>query len=384
MKTIIAYGKQSINQSDIAAVVKILRSGYLTQGPEISKFEQKIAEYVGSKYAVVFNSGTAALHAAYFACDLGGGDEIITSAMTFAATSNAALYLGASVVFSDITDVGNIDPELIEEKITKKTKLITPIHYAGNPADMAKIKKIAEKYHIKIVEDACHALGAEYHGNKIGSCEFSDATVFSFHPVKHITTGEGGCVTTNNENIYKKLLQFRTHGITKNPDEFINDTVGPWYHEMNSLGFNYRLTDFQAALGRSQLSRIDTFVKKRRKIAKRYDVAFENNLYFTVPIDKQRSLHSYHLYPIILNDTYVEKRNEIFLKLKEAQILVQVHYIPVYFHPYYQNLGFKRGLCPKAESFYRCEISLPIFYDLTVKQQDYVIKTLFKVFEEIS
>jgi len=383
MKNIIPYGKQSISQKDIDEVVKVLKSDFLTQGPKISEFEEKIRLYVGAKYCVVLNSGTAALHSAYYACGLNNNDQLVTSPMTFAATSNAALYQGGEVKFVDINSSGNIDVNCIEKKITKKTKIISPIHFGGNPVDLKSINKLAKKYNLKIVEDACHALGASYMGKKIGSCEYSDAVVFSFHPVKHITTGEGGAVTTNNLEIYKKLLLFRSHGITKNEADFKNANDGPWYHEMQDLGFNYRITDLQAALGISQLKRLDGFINKRTKIAQYYDDAFKSNPYFSIPQKNKDCVNSYHLYPILLNEKYYSFKKEIFNKLKDKNIFVQVHYIPVYFHPYYQALGYKKGACPNAEEFYKSEISLPMYYDLTQTQQKYVISSLMQILKEL-
>ena len=292
----IPYSRQFIDEEDIEEVVKVLKSDFITQGPKIQEFEKKLAKYCGPKYAVVFNSGTSALHGAYFALlGLRKGDEFITSPITFVATANAGLYLGAKPVFVDIeADTGNIDALKIEKKITKKTKLIVPVHYAGHPVDLEKISEIAKKNKLFVVEDACHALGAKYRRQKavsskqnkdkksedwikIGSCKYSDMTVLSFHPVKHITTGEGGSVLTNNEEFYQRLLMFRTHGITKDSSRFtIHDSrlIGDWYYEMQFLGYNYRMTDIQAALGTSQLKKLDSFVDRKRAIADCYNKAF--------------------------------------------------------------------------------------------------------------
>lgn len=374
----IPYGKQSISKEDINAVVKILKSEYLTQGPTIEEFEHTLTDYVGVKYAVVFNSGTAALHAAYFAVGLNKGDEFITSPMTFAATANAGLYLGAKPVFVDIEEgTGNIDPQLVESLLTKKTKLIAPVHYAGFPVDLIKIQNIARKHNLFVIEDASHALGAIYHKTKIGSCTYSDITTFSFHPVKHITTGEGGAATTNDKKLYEKMIMFRTHGITKEKSNLINQQEGEWYHEMQMLGFNYRMTDFQAALGLSQLHRLNSFLKRRREIAVIYDKAFTDNLYFDV-IEELKDLQSaYHLYPILLKNP--KKKKIIFETLRKKGIGVQVHYIPVYFHPYYQSIGYKKGLCPKAELFYQKEISIPMYPNLNKKDIKYVVNTILAV-----
>ncbi|RMA93271.1 UDP-4-amino-4,6-dideoxy-N-acetyl-beta-L-altrosamine transaminase [Hydrogenothermus marinus] len=379
MENFIPYGKQFIDEDDIKAVVEVLKSDFITQGPKIKEFEEALASYVGAKYAVVFNSGTSALHGAYFALDLKKDDEFITTPMTFVATSNAGLYLGAKPVFVDIEkDTGNIDISKIEEKITDKTKLLSVVHYSGHPVDMEKVKELADKYNLKIVEDACHALGAKYKNERIGNCKYSDVTIFSFHPVKHITTGEGGAVLTNNKEIYEKLLIFRNHGITK--DRFINNPDGDWYYEMQYLGYNYRMTDIQASLGISQLKKLNRFIEKRRNIAKIYNKAFKDNPYFDLPVEKDYAYHSYHLYPIKLKDKYKEKKAEIFRSLRKEGVGVQVHYIPVYLQPYYQNLGYKKGLCPIAEDFYKREISLPIFPAMTEKDIEYVIEKVFKVF----
>ncbi len=381
LRKIIPYSRQSISVSDIKEVVKVLSSDYLTQGPKILEFEENLANYCGSKYAVTFNSGTAALHAAYFALGLSQGDEFITTPMTFAATSNAGLYLGAKPVFVDIEpDTGNIDVSKIEKKITNKTKLIAPVHFGGQPVNLKKIQTLAKKYKLFVVEDGCHALGAKYRNTKIGSCSYSDMTAFSFHPVKHITTGEGGAVTTNNKNFYQRLLIFRSHGITK--EKLVTPSPGGWYYEMQYLGFNYRITDIQAALGISQLKRIDKFVNSRRKIANLYHKLLKNNPYFNLPVEKDYVTSAYHIYPLRLKDKYKSKKRAIFDQLRNTGIGVQVHYIPVYLHPYYQKLGYKKGLCPEAEDFYLRELSIPLFPDLSQKEIDKVIKTLFNIFKK--
>lgn len=384
MNKMIPYGRQFIDEEDIKAVIEVLKSDFITQGPLIESFEKKLAEYCGAKYAVVFNSGTSALHGAYFALGLSKGDEFLTSPLTFVATVNAGLYLGARPIFLDIEpDTGNIDVNKIEKYITKKTKLISVVHYAGHPVNMEKVKQIADKYGLKVVEDACHALGAKYKSSKIGSCQYSDATVFSFHPVKHITTGEGGAVLTNREDIYEKLLMFRNHGITKDKEKFLESEEGDWYYEMHFLGYNYRLTDIQSALGISQLKKLDSFIEKRRRIVEIYNKFFEGNPYFDIPVEKDYAYHSYHLYPIRLKDSYKNKRKEIFQLLRKKKLGVQVHYIPVYLHPYYQKLGYRKGECPIAEDFYKREISLPIYPSMTEEEIDYVIKTTLDVFKEV-
>lgn len=374
MNKFIPYGRQFIDDNDIKAVVEVLKSDFITQGRKVPEFEEKLASYCGAKYTVVFNSGTSALHGAYFALGLSKGDEFITTPITFIATANAGLYLGAKPVFIDIEpDTGNIDVNKIEEKITEKTKLISLVHYAGHPVDLEKVKQIADKHGLKVVEDACHALGAKYKGEKIGSCKYSDATIFSFHPVKHITTGEGGAVLTNDKEVYEKLLMFRNHGITKDKNKFLNKPHGDWYYEMQFLGYNYRMTDIQAALGISQLKKLDKFVEKRREIAKIYNKAFKDNLYFDIPVEKEYAFHTYHLYPIRLKDK--SKKKELFDKLRQNGIGVQVHYIPIYLQPYYQKLGYKKEICPIAEDFYEREISLPIYPKMDNSEIELVINT---------
>lgn len=380
----IPYGKQSIGEDDIQEIVKVLKSDFITQGPRISEFEKKLAEYCGAKFAVVLNSGTAALHGAYFSLGLKENDEFITTPITFVATSNAGLYLGAKPVFVDVEfDTGNINVAKIEEKITKKTKLISVVHYAGHSVDMEIVRELARKYSLKIVEDACHAIGAKYKKSRIGSCEYSDTTILSFHPVKHITTAEGGAVLTNDEDTYARLLRFRNHGITKNESDFILKPDGDWYYEMQSLGYNYRMTDIQAALGISQLKKIDIFIERRRTIVGLYNRAFENNDYFNIPEEKTYAFNPYHLYPIRLKNPYKDAKKKIFSSLRHEGLGVQVHYIPLYRQPYYQNLGYRKELCPIAEDFYQREISLPLYPSMKEEDIEYVINKTFKVFTDI-
>jgi len=370
------YGKQTIDNEDIEEVMKTLSSDFITQGPKIEEFEKNLAKYCGAKYAVAFNSGTSALHGAYFALGLGKGDEIITSPNTFVATPNAGLYLEANVQFSDVEkETGNLDISKI--KTNDNTKLITPVHYSGNPVDLAELSEIDN---VKIIEDGAHALGAEYNGKKIGSLTYSEMAMFSFHPVKHITTGEGGIIVTNDEEYYERLQLFRSHGITKN--NLINEPHGDWYYEMQHLGYNYRITDIQCALGLSQLKKLDSFVKSRRKIAKTYDEIFEDNPYFDMILEKENCKSSYHLYPILLKDKFIKNKKEIFEKLRSKGLGVQVHYIPVYKQPYYQKLGFKNDLCPVCEEFYAKEISIPMYPTLTDEDIEFVKETLYKVIGE--
>jgi len=381
MKRFIPYGRQYIDDEDISEVSKVLKSDFITQGPKIGEFEEKIADYCGSNYAVAFNSGTSALHGAYSALGIVSGDEVITTPNTFVATSNAALYLDAWPVFVDIKKNGNIDEEKVEEKITDKTKLIVPVHYSGNPANLKELYNLSKKYEIKIIEDAAHALGAKYKGEKIGNCRYSEMTTFSFHPVKHLTTGEGGAVLTNDEEYYEKLRMFRSHGITKT--DLINESDGAWYYEMQSLGYNYRITDIQTALGLSQLKKLDKFVKRRREIANKYDKAFKGNKYFEFIKEEHNVNSSYHLYPIILKKDYKDRKKVIFNSLREEGLGVQVHYIPVYLQPYYQKLGYKKGLCPMAENFYHREISIPMYPAMHNDDIDYVVEKIFKVFNSL-
>lgn len=382
---LLPYGHQWIDEEDIDAVVKALRNGWVTQGPKIDQFEKELADYCDTKYAVVFSSGTAALHAVYFTVGIKKGDEIITSPITFLSTANAALFLHAHPIFVDIEkDTGNINPDLIEGAITKRTKAIVPVDYGGHPVDLEKILKIARKYDLLVIEDACHALGAEYKSEKIGSCKYSDMSVFSFHPVKSITTGEGGAVLTNNEDLYEKLIMFRQHGVTKDKNKFkvnLEPARGDWYYEMQLLGYNYRLTDIQCALGISQLKKLDKFTQRRREIVEIYKGAFKNNDFFDLPVEKDYAKSSWHLYPIKLKDKYKNKKREIFAKLRENGLGVQVHYIPVYKHPYYQELGYKEEICPNAEEFYQKEISIPLYQSMSEKNVRKVINSLFDVFK---
>lgn len=374
----IPYSTQLITKEDIDAVVKVLKSQWLTQGPKIGEFEGKLAKYVGVKYAVAFSNGTAALEGAYFASALKSGDEIITSPLTFAATTNAALWMDAKPIFVDIDSVsGNIDPNIVEHKITKKTKAIVAIDYAGMPANLKSLKFLAKKYKLILIEDAAHALGASYQNKMVGS--ISDMTTFSFHPVKSITSGEGGAITTNNKKYYERLLLFRNHGIVKDPKYLKNKKMADWYYEMQILGHNFRMTDIQATLAISQLSKVNKFLKIRRKIAKRYLREFKySNL--LIPKESADSKSSWHLFPIRLKEK--KERDKIYRSLRSAGIGVQVHYIPVYWHPFYKNLGYRKGICPKAEEFFESELSIPIFPTLTTDQQTYVVEKVKKLINE--
>lgn len=365
----IPYGRQTIEEDDIQAVVDVMRSDYLTTGPKIAEFEKCVADYVGAKYAVAISNDTAALHAACHAAGIGPGDEVITTPITFAASSNCVLYCGGTPVFADIDPkTYNIDPEDIKRKITDKTKAIIAVHLAGQPCDMDAIHAIAKEHNLIVIEDAAHALGSEYKGKKIGS--LSDMTTFSFHPVKPITTGEGGMIVTDNEELYQKLVLFRSHGITRNP-ALMTREEGPWFYQQLDLGYNYRLTDIQCALGVSQMKKLGSFLERRRAIAARYDEAFADCENIVTPYQMPDTVSGWHLYIIqVLNCD----RREVFEKLRENGIGVNVHYIPVYEHPYYQEHGFSGVHCPVAEEVYSHIISLPMFPGLTDAQQEEVIE----------
>lgn len=375
----IPYGSQWIEEDDIDSVIKTLKSDYLTTGPKIEEFEEKFAEYVNAEYAVAVANGTAALHAANFAAGISKGDEVITTPITFAASANSVLYQGGTPVFADIDDrTYNIDPRSIEKNITDKTKAIIPVHYTGQPCKMDEIKKIANKYNLTIIEDGAHALGATYKDEKVGS--IGDMTTFSFHPVKHITTGEGGMVTTDAKELYDKLIKFRTHGITKDKINYINETDGPWYHEQQMLGFNYRMTDIQCALGISQLEKADKFLKSRREIAERYNEAFKDFEGIKIPYQAENTNSSWHIYVIQLElDNLATDRKEIFEDLQKENLGVNVHYIPVYHHPYYQKLGYEKGLCPNAEKLYERIITIPLFPKMKDDDVRVVIKRIKNV-----
>lgn len=362
--SLLPYGKQSIDEDDIQAVVKVLKSDYLTTGPEIERFEKRIAEYVGAKYAIAFSNGTAALHAACYAAEIQPGDEVITTPLTFAASANCLLYQGGSPVFADIDErTYNINPKEIRKKITSKTKAIIPVDFTGQPASLDEIMAIAKENNLVVIEDAAHALGSTYKGKRIGS--ISDMTMFSFHPVKHITTGEGGMITTNHRKYYEKLCQFRSHGITRDRGK-MKSNHGPWYYEMQNLGFNYRLTDFQAALGNSQLNKLERFISRRREIAAVYQDAWKGHQELILPFQQESGQSSWHLFVLRINSNRVRvDRKTIFTELMEQNIGVNVHYIPIYLFPYYQELGFQQGLCPLAEKVYEEFITVPLYPAMT-------------------
>ena len=368
----IPYGCQYIDQDDIDAVLKALRDPLITQGPMVERFEAAVASYCGARYAVAFNSGTSALHGAMFAAGVDPGDEVITTPLTFVASANAAAYMGARPVLADIDrDNYCLDISLFEKAITPRTRAVVPVDYAGFPVDIKAIMQIAKRHNITVIEDAAHALGSKREGQFVGS--EADMTMFSFHPVKHITTGEGGMIVCNEEKYYQRLKLFRSHGITRD-ESMMEANDGPWYYEMQELGYNYRITDIQCALGLSQLSKIENFISTRNEIANRYDQAFEKADWIDIPPRPTGSCrHAYHLYPIVLNSR--GERKELFNYLRAASIGVQVHYIPVHFQPFYKKtFGYGPGDFPVAESVYAGEISLPMYYSLSQSDQDYVIE----------
>ncbi|MBO1513346.1 UDP-4-amino-4,6-dideoxy-N-acetyl-beta-L-altrosamine transaminase [Metabacillus bambusae] len=372
------YGKQVIDEDDIQSVVKVLSSDFLTTGPAIKQFESEIAKFTGAKYAVAFSSGTAALHGACFAAGISEGDEVITSPMTFAASANCVLYQGGKPVFVDIDPLTyNIDPKLIKENITEKTKAIIPVHFTGQPAELDEILKIAREENLIVIEDAAHAIGATYKNKRIGS--IGDMTMFSFHPVKHITTGEGGIITTNQEKYYEKLLQFRTHGITRDP-WLLKKNHGPWYYEMQFLGFNYRITDIQASLGISQLKKLESFIEKRKQLAEIYSKELSTLQEVILPHQLSYVDSSWHLYVLKFQLTKLTtNRKDIFQALLKENIGVNVHYLPVYLHPYYESMGYEKGICPIAESCYEEFITLPLFAGMENRDVMDVVNAVKKV-----
>ncbi len=386
MHEYIPYGKHDINQDDIDAVVEVLQSNWITQGPCIEKFEKTIANYCGAKYAVAVSSGTAALHIACLATDLKKGDIFWTSPNTFVASANCGLYCGASVDFVDIDPkTYNLSIKELETKLdfAKKNsclpKVIIPVHFAGQSYEMEKIAELSKHYDFKIIEDAAHALGGSYKDKPIGSCEFSDMCTFSFHPVKNITTGEGGMILTNKKDLYENLIRLRTHGITRDETLMKNKSHGPWYYEQLELGFNYRMTDIQAALGISQMKRLDEFVSQRRLLAERYNKLLKE-LPIVLPWQHSDTKSSWHLYVIRLKLDQIKKTHrQVFEELRNMGLGVNLHYIPVHIQPYYQQLGFKSGDFLNAESYYQQALTLPLYQSLTEYEQDRVIKTLKEI-----
>ncbi|WP_406542091.1 UDP-4-amino-4,6-dideoxy-N-acetyl-beta-L-altrosamine transaminase [Clostridium ljungdahlii] len=377
-KTYLSYGRQDIDEEDIESVVKVLKGDFLTTGPSVREFEKKVSDYVGAKHAVAVASGTAALHMACFAAGIKEGDEVIVSPITFAASANCVLYCGGTPVFADIDPkTYNINPKEIEKKVTSKTKAIIPVDFTGQSVDIDEIRRIAGKNNLIIIEDSAHALGSEYKGKKVGTK--AQMTEFSFHPVKPVTSGEGGMVVTDDDELYKKMILFRSHGITRDKD-LITHNEGPWYYEQIDLGYNYRITDIQCALGASQMNKIDKFISRRRDIAKTYNEAFKDVAEITTPCEAEFSNSGWHLYVIKLNlEKLTCTRKEIFEALQAENIGVNVHYLPVYLHPYYQKLGYQKGLCKNAEELYERMITIPLFPKMTDEDVSDVIDGVKKV-----
>jgi perosamine synthetase len=379
-KTLLPYGRQSIGEEDIEAVVKVLRSDWLTTGPKVAEFEEAFAAWVGAKHAVSFSSGTAALHGAAFAAGLKAGDEAITTPMTFAATANCVLYQGATPIFADVSsDTLNLDPELAAARITGRTRAVLAVDYAGHPPDMDAIQELAGRRGLVVIEDACHALGAEYKSRRTGS--IADLSVFSFHPVKHVATGEGGMVTTDSPDFAEALRRFRNHGISSDARQ--RQTDGQWHYEMVLLGFNYRLTDIACALGLSQLKKLEKNLSRRREIATQYAAAFSKVAGVTRPAVRDDVNPAWHLYPIRLNlERLSADRRQIFRALRAENIGVNVHYIPVHLHPYYRDrFGHRAGEHPIAEDAYERLISLPMFHGMTDEDVEDVVRSVGKVMD---
>lgn len=373
----IPYGRQNISEADIAAVVEVLRSEWLTQGPGIAVFEQAMAARCQVAHAVAVSNATAALHIACLSLGVGPGDRVWTSPITFVASANCARYCGADVDFVDIDPVTlNMSVDALADKLANAEKLgrlpkvVIPVHFTGRSCDMRAIGELARRYGFRIIEDASHAVGAMHEGVPVGACQFSDITVFSFHPVKIITTGEGGMALTNDRALAKSLARLRTHGIAQNPDELVSEPLGPWEYQQVELGYNYRMTNLQAALGHSQLDRLSPFIEQRRNLVRRYQGLLAD-LSITLPLPSDES--AWHLYPIRVP---AQRRLAVFSKLRAADIWVQVHYIPVHTQPYYRRLGFKPGDFPEAERYFSEAFSLPLYYDLSHEEQDEVVAVL--------
>ncbi len=382
----IPYGRQDISQADIDAVVAVLKSDFLTQGPQVPLFEQTVAGHVGAKHALAVNSATSALHIACLALGLGPGDWLWTTPVTFVASSNCGLYCGAQVDFVDIDPrTYNLCPQALEVKLLaaesagKLPKVLVAVHLCGQPCDMAAIHALGQKYGFKIIEDASHAIGGKYKGDFIGNCRYSDITVFSFHPVKIITTAEGGMALTNSDYLAAEMALLRSHGITRDTSQMSHAPDGPWYYQQIGLGYNYRMTELQAALGVTQMKRLDAFVVRRHQLAQRYDQLLAA-LPVTTPWQHQDSYSGFHLYVVRLQLGKITQTHlKVFEALREQGIGVNLHYIPIHIHPYYQRMGFKEGNYPQAEQYYAEAISLPMFHNLSDSQQDQVVGALQKV-----
>lgn len=370
----IPYGRQTVDASDIRAVAKVLRSAWLTQGPDVATFEAAVARLCGAKYAVACANGTAALHLACLAAGLKKGDEAVVPPLTFAATANAVLYCGAKPVFADVRrDTLTLDPEAFKKALTPRTKAVLPVHYAGLPADMAEIRAIAKRRGLIVIEDAAHALGATYRGKRIGACAHSDMAILSFHPVKHIATGEGGMILTNSAALAGRLRLFRSHGITREPGLLEDKTQGGWYYEMQELGFNYRITDFQCALGSSQLRKLPRFLRRRRRVAALYRKAFARRPEIRLQALPDGRDHAYHLFTI---QVPAVKRRAVYDFLHKRGILANVHYIPVHTLPYYRRRGYAKVRLPNAEDYYARTLSLPMHAALTDADVRRVVKAV--------
>lgn len=385
----ISYGKQSIDQTDIDAVVEVLQGDWLTQGPSVNTFENDLKNYFGANHACAVSNGTAALHLTGLALGWQPGDIVITTPITFLATANCIVYAGATPDFADINPFTyTIDPNLVEEKVKayqskgKKVKAIIGVDYAGHPCDWKALREIADKYDLQLVNDNCHALAAAYLDDKQYAVKYADLVIQSYHPVKHLTTGEGGAVLTNDNKIDQKVRLLRSHGMIKDPDQLENND-GPWYYEMHEIGYNYRITDFQCALGSNQLKKLDQFVHARREIAKKYDQEFSNIDFLIIQKSNSTINHAYHLYPLQIDFKKLAiKKSEFFKQMKKRNIGLQVHYIPVHMQSFYsKKYGFQKNDFPNALKFYEREISLPIYPKLELETQEYVITTLKKTFE---
>lgn len=382
----IPYGRQDINQQDIDAVIEVLQSDFLTQGPKVPAFEKTVAEYVGAKHALAVNSATSALHIACLALELGEGDWLWTTPNTFVASANCGLYCGAQIDFVDIDPVTyNLCPKELEQKLIaaektdKLPKVVVPVHFSGQPCDMQAIHALGQQYGFKIIEDASHAIGGKYQDEFIGNCSYSDITVFSFHPVKIITTAEGGLALTNDDQLAEKMNLYRSHGVTRDTKLMTHEPDGPWYYQQVELGYNYRMTELQAALGISQMQRLDAFVAQRHVLADRYNKLLAD-LPVTLPWQHPDSYSGMHLYVICLDLHKINKsHSQVFEELREAGVGVNLHYIPVHTQPYYQEMGFSKGDFPQAEKYYEEAISLPMFATMTETQQDEVVRVLKEV-----